>query len=695
MAILTVSTAADNGTGSLREAIAIARSGDTIQFSASLANQALTLSSGQIEVSAGKNLIIDGAGAANLTISGNNASRIFQLNSNSVTPTSLTVKNLTLANGYTSGQGGAITTTHQGVLAVENVMFKNNVADKGGGAIFSAFEGALTVTGSKFDGNKAIAANDERGAGAIAFFGPGNLIVRNSEFTNNRGINGAAINSLNGKLTVENSKFINNDTRAAFFDTGKTNDFLRGFGGAIYTDRANNSITIKNSIFEGNVAKGAGGAVHLFADPEDVVTIENSSFQNNQAIGLQGGEAGKGGGISMIRDGSSPQGVFILSNTTVANNTGYDQGGGLWVNKSQSTITNSTFSGNRIIGNEGKNSGGAMMIYSPTQIINTTIANNYAGWVGGGIAASDDAPVTVKNTIFNNNTADNGTNKWGIQQNTNRQLTDKGGNIQFPAKLTNNFNDYNATATIRIIDPQLSPLQDNGGGSLTHALLAGSPAINSGVTLDSPTIDQRGFLRDGKIDVGAFEVGAIPVSGGSGNDVLTGTVGQDTLIGGAGDDVLIGGLGADVQSGGAGSDRFVYAGATKREALRNSRSGAPDRIIDFSGAQGDRIQLDFDNNLATANRPRNLFNAGKVKGGNLTAGAKAAYADKDQKKLGKQAIAANEAVFFKWGSRTYLSVNDSGKGFSAGRDLVIDMTGIEMARQQSKAGSLAVNRYFV
>lgn len=695
MAILTVSTVENNGAGSLREAIAAARSGDKIQFSASLANQTLTLTSGQIEVSIGKNLIIDGAGAANLTISGNNASRIFQLNSTSVTPTSLTVKNLTLANGYTSDQGGAITTTHQGVLAVENVVFKNNVADKGGGAIFSAFEGALTVTGSKFDGNKAIAANDERGAGAIAFFGPGNLTVRNSEFTNNRGINGAAINSLNGKLIVENSKFINNDTKAAFFDTGKPNDFLRGFGGAIYTDRANNSITIKNSIFEGNVSKGAGGAVHLFADPEDVVTIENSSFQNNQAIGLPGGEAGKGGGISMIRDGSSAQGVFILSNTTVANNTGYDQGGGLWVNNSQSTITNSTFSGNRIIGNKGQNSGGAMMIYSPTQIINTTIANNYAGWVGGGITASDDAPVTVKNTIFYNNTADNGTNKWGIQQNTNRQLTDKGGNIQFPAKLTNNFNDYNATATIRIIDPQLSPLQDNGGRSLTHALLAGSPAINSGITLDSPTTDQRGFLRDGQIDVGAFEVGAIAVSGSSGNDVLTGTVGQDTLIGGAGDDLLIGGLGADVQSGGAGSDRFVYAGATKREALQNSRSNAPDRIIDFSGAQGDRIQLDFDSNLATANRPKNLFNAGNVKGNNLTAGAKAAYVDKDQKKLGKQAIAANEAVFFKWGSRTYLSVNDSGKGFSAGSDLLIDMTGIEIARQQVKAGSLAVNRYFV
>jgi predicted outer membrane repeat protein len=694
MAILTVSTTANNGVGSLRDAIASAQSGDTIQFSASLANQTLMLNS-QLEIGVGKNLIIDGAAAANLTISGNNASRIFLLNSTSVNPTRLTVKNLTLANGYTPDQGGAITTTHQGILTVENVTFNNNVADKGGGAIFSAFEGSLTVNNSRFDGNKAIAANDERGAGAIAFFGNGTLTVRNSEFTNNRGINGAAINSLNGKLIVENSKFINNDTRAAFFDTGKTNDFLRGFGGAIYTDRANNSISIKNSFFEGNVARGAGGAVHLFSDPEDRVTIEGSTFLNNQAIGLPGGESGKGGAISHIRDGNTAQSIFILSNSTIANNTGYDQGGGLWVNNSQSTITNTTFSGNRIIGNEGKNSGGAINTYSKTDIINSTIANNYAGWVGGGITASDNAAVSVKNTIFYNNTADNGTNKWGIQQNTNRQLIDKGGNIQFPAKLTNNGNDYNATATIRIIDPLLAPLQDNGGGFLTHALLPSSPAINTGVTLDAPITDQRGFLRDGQIDIGAFEVGAAAVAGGDGNDMLTGTAGQDTLLGGVGDDVLMGGGGADVLSGGAGSDRFLYAGATQRDALQQSRSSAPDRIIDFSRAQGDRVQFDFDNNLLTPNRPKKLFNAGKVKANTLAKAAKAAYADKDQKKAGRQAIAANEAVFFKWGSRTYLSVNDSGKGFSAGRDFIVDVTGMDWTRKQSRSGSLVVNQYFV
>lgn len=62
------------------------------------------------------------------------------------------------------------------------------------------------------------------------------------------------------------------------------------------------------------------------------------------------------------------------------------------------------------------------------------------------------------------------------------------------------------------LDPNLGPLQGNGGGTLTRALLAGSPAIDAGnplrcigpngVTLDT---DQRGFARNGRCDIGAFE----------------------------------------------------------------------------------------------------------------------------------------------------------------------------------------------
>ncbi|MGQ4648643.1 hypothetical protein [Lyngbya aestuarii] len=485
MNIITVTSTANSGTGSLREAVASAQDGDTIKFDSSLANKTITLTSGQLEINPGKNLIIDGEDAAGLTISGNNTSRVIYLNSNQDFPTNLTVKNLTIANGYTNERGAGISTTHQGELNIDNVEFKNNVADKGGGAIFSAYEGTLAVTDSKFDGNKAIAGNDERGAGAIAFWGPKEFTVTNSEFTNNEGINGAAINSLNGKLTIENSKFIDNSTTAAVYDTGESNPFLRGYGGAIYADRASTgsdetsgTIRISNSIFEGNQGRGEGGAAYLYTGTQDNVIIENSAFENNQVSALpNGGNAGNGGAVVQMNNGLNKG--FSILNSTFANNTAANQGGALWAMDADTQITNSTFSGNETQGTTGSSIGGAMALYGPTDIKDSTIANNYAGWVGGGVSASNSADVTIEDTIFDNNTSGN---PWGILQHSSGNIDDLGGNFQYLPKSTNLFNDKNVTDSIETtVDPQLGPLQDNGGLVKTHAIgneVVGSAGAN-------------------------------------------------------------------------------------------------------------------------------------------------------------------------------------------------------------------------
>ena len=491
---ITVSNTNDSGAGSLRAAIANAVAGDIITFAPHLTNQIIPLTTGQLNIPPGKNLIIDGAAAPGLRISGNNLSRVFSVNANVATRTSFVLKNLHIINAKTNEYGGAIKTTDEVSVTVDRVQFTNNVADKGGGAMFLGWNSFLTVTNSRFTGNKAIAGNDERGAGAIAFVSPKNMIVRNSEFINNLGINGGAINSLNGKLTIDRSRFIGNNTLAAYFAHGQPNPFLRGYGGALYTDRASSTseslgtINITKSVFENNKGKGEGGAAYLYTAPGDSVTLADSHFKNNEVMPLSGGNGGNGGAVVQMNNGNNRG--FTVTNTTFAGNRAAAQGGALWVMDAPTTITNSTFSGNQVpttAADGYANVGGAMALYAPTTIVNNTIADNYAGWVGGGISAAAGKPVSVRNTIFSNNRAGN---PYNIQHHTSSELIDRGNNFQWERKKTTNFNDYNATAVIRIAQVLLSPLQ-NINGYWVRSVLPGSPGynLNTGAFAPSTALD--------------------------------------------------------------------------------------------------------------------------------------------------------------------------------------------------------------
>lgn len=183
-------------------------------------------------------------------------------------------------------------------------------------------------------------------------------------------------------------------------------------------------------------------------------------------------------------------------------------------------------------------------------------------------------------------------------------------------------------------------------------------------------------------------------TGGSGNDQITGGGGNDALGGATGDDLLVGGIGADIVTGGLGADRFIFSGATKKAALQTSTLKDQDQIPDFQFSQGDRFVLDFDNNLLTASLPKGVFNAGKQKGRNLSKALQSTYADKDQKRRGKQSLGRDEAVFFRLGSRTYLSVNDGKAPFSTTDDLVADVTGIQFKPGDQKLGKLTAKNYF-
>lgn len=508
----------DTGAGSLREAVTNATNGQTITFDASLANQTIVLAS-TINIPAAKNITIDGLNAANISISGNNLVRMFLLQSTSVNPTRLTFKNLTFIKGLTSEYGAAIKAEHQGVLDIQNCKFKNNNAAQGGSAIFSAFEGYCVVKDCDFEANISIANNNERGS-TLMIWGPNASTISGCNFTNNKGINGAAINGLNAGLNVSNCNFIGNTTSDAVKDVGNANDFLRGFGGAIYTDRASNStnngdlgsIIIKRCKFENNIGKSDGGAMYLYTDETDNVRIEECYFNNNEAQTLPTGEGGGGGAIEQMNNSKNKG--FVVQNCTFSNNKAAVNGGAIRADWADTDIINCTFYNNKALLTKSDGyaaNGGALVCFSmdnsKVNVTNCTFANNYAGWVGGAIASKKEN-TNIKNSIFYQNTAGNGGNTWQIQQHASDNFVDLGNNLQFPAKYTTNSNDYNVTASITIADPKLVTITNNGGFSTTMALQSGSPAIDAGSGCS--TLDQRGAPRVGICDIGAFEFGGVP-----------------------------------------------------------------------------------------------------------------------------------------------------------------------------------------
>jgi Ca2+-binding RTX toxin-like protein len=98
--------------------------------------------------------------------------------------------------------------------------------------------------------------------------------------------------------------------------------------------------------------------------------------------------------------------------------------------------------------------------------------------------------------------------------------------------------------------------------------------------------------------------GADVIYGGSGSDSLSGGKGDDKLFGGSGSDILFGGNGSDFLAGGRGNDQL--SGGNGADTFLFRQGDGSDSILDYSGSQGDRIQIDmsgidnFDDLLAIA-----------------------------------------------------------------------------------------------
>ena len=207
-----VSTINDVGAGSLRQAVTDATPGDTITFNLGAGPHSIALSS---EVAIDKDLTITGPTSNPLTISGGGATRVFNVGASRF----VTLSNLTIANGSTTGDGGGI--ANNGNLTIFNSTFSNNNATGHGGAIRN--NGTLKITNSTLSDNHATSGVSDGGAissgiARMATLGSVTL-VKNSAGHNGGGIHSSgtlnfknSILALNTAVTFGNNLFIDAGT---------------------------------------------------------------------------------------------------------------------------------------------------------------------------------------------------------------------------------------------------------------------------------------------------------------------------------------------------------------------------------------------------------------------------------------------------------------------------------------------------
>ncbi|HKO45252.1 MAG TPA: choice-of-anchor Q domain-containing protein [Pyrinomonadaceae bacterium] len=376
---------------------------------------------------------------------------------------------LTLDDCHVSGFGLGVSNVSL-TLTISNSVISGN--DNGGGV--SNSQGTINISNTQISGNSS-----------NGLFGPGianssgAIHVTNSTITNNNG-HIAVHNGSSATATLVNTT-VSNNPNGGFINHGKL--FMTG------------------GLITGNTQGGliAGGTAVI-----DGVTISNNSNNSGAFIG--------GGGLVINGSGATVMNCLITNNSTTSSGGGVRNAGGkvVFIN---TTISNNT-----------ANIGGGLYIQDgglgDTVAINVTITGNKAN-VGGGVFRNS-GPVKFKNSLIAGNTYLNGFTPFNIggaiDPLSSFNLIGPGG----AGGLTNGVNNNQ----VDVAEARLGPLANNGGPTLTHALLSDSPALDAAdncVTQPSHcgepkflqiTKDQRGFSRivDGPdanttatVDIGAFE----------------------------------------------------------------------------------------------------------------------------------------------------------------------------------------------
>ncbi len=452
-------------------------------------------------------LILDGPGASKLKVERNVTAladfSVFDINAG----TTATISGLMIANGT----GTSFTDTSGNTYA-------------GGGGIFN--NGTLAIAGCSFADNSLPAISDNGGG----IYNGGNLTVTGCTFSGNSAGDGAGI--YNGGSTLKLTNCVLSDNRA--YDDG----------GGIYNGKMT-ILALAGCTLSGNSGVMAGG---IYNDSMSTLTLANCTISGNTSS-ADPDQFGDGGGIDN-------HGMATLTDCRLSGNFAYDDGGGI-SNDGTLTLTNCTLAGNSAHG-----AGGGISNDATLTLANCTLSGNSADGNGGGIDNDYNGRLTIANCTLSGNSANDGGAVYNsakvsvaiTQCTLSANVAVAGGGIynfgavsQFNSIVAGNRDTAGAASDVtgllspasvcNLIGPgksgglvngkngnqvgismaalKLGPLADNGGPTVTMALLPGSPAIDAGSNVlalgpgGKPLArDQRGDSRiiNGRVDIGAFEV---------------------------------------------------------------------------------------------------------------------------------------------------------------------------------------------
>lgn len=365
-----VTNTLDAGAGSLRAAVAAANAhpgADDIRFKQP-AWGTITLAS-QLLISDAVD--IDGPGAGKLTVSGGNATRVFNI----AAGVTASLEDLTVANGKVTGNGAGILNlgtltlddvtvsacksslfgagiangdaTTAGTLTVRDSLLTGNTAGTAGGGVGNA-RGTVVIDKTVVSNNVCVGD----GAGLANAFGPTILTVTGSHVVGNvaTGFGTGGIASYGQAFTLLSSEVAGNKSAAA--------------GIYLFNAGTPSTVLIRDSDIHDNAGSVGGIWSDYFSNNGSVIRIEGTQIRNNTGRSYGG-----------IRGG----GAYRITDSAISGNTGESVGGVLAFQ--QLTLTRSTVSGNT-------GGVGGVSSFGPTTIVESTISGNTGTYIGG-ISAYD------------------------------------------------------------------------------------------------------------------------------------------------------------------------------------------------------------------------------------------------------------------------------------------------------------------